>query len=555
MSRKQPRARPSGPDGAGLGAPLATGAAFIAVLAVVALTFRPVVGHGFLNWDDPDVLVRNPSLDGPGVVAWAFSTTHLGHYQPLAWLAWAALRRAFGPGAAVHHVAALAGHLANTALVLLLSLRLAGAAGVGVAARVAGAVAAALAFGLHPLRVEVVAWASAFPYALALVPLLLASLAYLHYAREGVRGWFVASLVLYTVSLLCRPLAPGFALVLVILDAWLGRTDTWRRRALEKVPFAALGVLAALAEAGARSFAPLGRVGLASRLASAASAPFTDTARTLWPSGLTPLAPLPIESQGSLVAALVAIGLLVAATLGAWRLRHRSAALPACWLAFLVLAAPAAGFAPSGLQASADRYTYLPGVALALLAGAAFARAWDAPARRPLLSGLGLAVLISLGLATARYLPHWHDSVALWTRALQMDPRNDVALYNLALAFEEKGEDDLALERYAELLRLLPMHGPARHNHDRLLARRLEQEAGALAQGRRLAEAVAIYSRALALDPLRLHSRRSRGMALAELGQCEEALADLQAAVAAGPEPALVDALAYCREQTGRAPR
>jgi tetratricopeptide (TPR) repeat protein len=553
MSRKQPRARPTVRNAASSGASVASRVAFLAVLAVVALTFRPVGGHAFLNWDDPDVLVRNPSLDGPGVVAWAFSTTHLGHYQPLAWLAWAALRRSFGAGAAVHHVAALAGHVANTGLVFLLASSLARAARLGAAARVAGAAAAAVVFGLHPLRVEVVAWASAFPYVLALLPLLLAALAYLRYVAHGARGWLGAALALYALSLLSRPMAPGFALVLVILDAWLGRTDTWRRIALEKLPFAGLGALAALAEAGARSFAPLGRVGLVSRLGSAAWAPFHDVASTLWPSRLTPLDPLPIETSGSFAGALAATALLVAATLVVWRLRRYGRALPACWLAFLVLTAPAAGVAPSGLQATADRYTYLPGVALALLAGAAFARAWDAPARRPLLAGLGLTILIALALTTAHTLPHWRDSMALWTRALQVDPRNDVALYNLALAFEEKGEDEAALERYAELLRLLPGHGPARHNHDRLLARRLEQEAGALAQARRLSEAVAVYSRALALDPLRLHSRRSRGMALAELGQCEEALPDLQAAVAAGPEPALVEALAYCRKQTGRA--
>ena len=32
------------------------------------LAFRSVVGHPFLNWDDPQALVRNEALDGPGVV-------------------------------------------------------------------------------------------------------------------------------------------------------------------------------------------------------------------------------------------------------------------------------------------------------------------------------------------------------------------------------------------------------------------------------------------------------------------------------------------------------
>jgi protein O-mannosyl-transferase len=554
VNRKKPKAEPARPSAGPSRAAIGPAFAFLGTLGVVALVFSRVASYGFLNWDDPDVLVRNPPLDGPGVVAWAFSTTHVGHYQPLAWLAWAALRRGFGSGAAVHHLAALVGHAVNTALVFLLARRLAGAARLSAGAGIAGALLAALAFGLHPLRVEVVAWASAFPYALALGPLLLACLAYCRYVHTAAQGWFAAALALYGVSLLCRPMAPGFALVLLILDLWLRRSGTWGSFVFEKLPFGVLGALAALAEAGARSFAPLERVGLVSRLGHVAWAPLVYVARTLWPSGLTPLDPLPIESRGSAAEALAGVGLLVVVTLVAWRLRDRSAAIPAGWFALLVLAAPAAGFVPSGLQASADRYTYLPGVVLALLAGGAFARGWERPARRPLLAAIGLLVSGSLALATTRYLPAWRDSIALWTRALEADPRNDVALYNLALALEEKGDNDAAIERYEELLRVLPEHGPARHNRERLLAQRFEREAGALAQAGRLTEAVATYSRALALDPLRLHSRRSRGMALAELGRCEEALADLQSALAAGSEPAVLAALDYCQRQSRPVP-
>jgi len=545
VSRKR-KAPVANDEAARRASPWVVPAALVLTLAAVALAFSGVARHEFLNWDDPGVLVRNPSLGAPEVVAWAFGTTHSGHYQPLAWLAWAAVRRGFGAGAAVHHLASLVLHVANAGLVFLLAARLAGVARLGAAAQAPGAVAAALAFGLHPLRVEPVAWASAFPYVLALLPLLLSLVAYLRFATRGGLCWFAAALGLYGVSALCRPMAPGLALVLLILDAWLGRAADWRRVALEKAPFAAIGATAALAEAGARHFAPMERVGLVSRIGDAAWAPFVYVGRTLWPSGLTPLDPMPIEPGGSALAAFAGVALLSALTIAAWSLRHRSAALPACWLAFLVLAAPAAGLAPSGLQATADRYTYLPGVVLALLVGGAFARGWEVPARRQLLAGIGLIASLALAIGTLRYLPHWRDSRALWTRALVVDARNDVALYNLALALEESGDEDAAVRRYHELLRLIPDHAPARHNRDRLEAKRLEGDANGLAQSGRLAEAIDVYSRALALDPERLHSRRSRGMALAQLGRFDEAIPDLQAAVAAQPEPALVEALAYC---------
>jgi tetratricopeptide (TPR) repeat protein len=241
-------------------------------------------------------------------------------------------------------------------------------------------------------------------------------------------------------------------------------------------------------------------------------------------------------------------------TLIAARLWRQRPGLLTGWLAYLALTAPASGLAPSGLQATADRYTYLPGVVLALLVGAALGEAWRAPGgRRPALAVAAVGA-VALSLASVRYLAHWRDSTALWTRALAVDPRNDVALYNLGLALEEAGDEAAAVRRYEELLRLVPDHAPARHNRDRLEARRLEREAGELAAQRRLQEAIARYTRALALDPERLHSRRSRGMALAQLGRFEEAIPDLRAAVAGGPpEAPVLHALAFALERTGHA--
>jgi tetratricopeptide (TPR) repeat protein len=417
------------------------------------------------------------------------------------------------------------------------------------------AVAAGLAFALHPLRVEPVAWASAQPYLLALAPLLGCVLAYLESVARSRRGaWLGASVALYGVALLCRAAAPGLPVVLLVIDAFLGRLRRgWRGAVLEKLPFAAVALAATLAEAGARRFAPLEQVALSARLADAALAPFLYLWRTLWPVSLTPLDPQPLEAGGSSAWLVAAAALLLLATGIAVRLRAKWPSLLAGWLAYLALVAPASGLAPSGLQATADRYTYLPGVVLALLAGGLVGLAWSAPAWRAPLAASAAVVALAMSLASARYLRSWRDSVTLWTRALAVDARNDVALYNLALALEENGDEQAAVQRYEGLLRLLPDHAPARHNRDRLLARRYEREAGELATAGRLEDAVEAYGRALALDPKRLHSRRSRGMALAQLGRFEEAIPDLREAVVAGPpEPPVLQALAFALQRAGR---
>ena len=114
------------------------------------------------------------------------------------------------------------------------------------------AVAAALLFGLHPLRVEVVAWISAMPYALALAFLLASLLAYLRTAARTPAACPAAALVLYAASLAARPFALGFPVVLVLLDVWLFKRRT--RTSLSVVwPFAVLAVAAAAIESVARA--------------------------------------------------------------------------------------------------------------------------------------------------------------------------------------------------------------------------------------------------------------------------------------------------------------
>ena len=78
----------------------------------------------------------------------------------------------------------------------------------------AAATAAALA-GVHPLRMEVVAWISAAPYALATALALLALVVW--DGRVASQRRIAASAMLYALSCAARPVAPGLPLVWLLL--------------------------------------------------------------------------------------------------------------------------------------------------------------------------------------------------------------------------------------------------------------------------------------------------------------------------------------------------
>jgi Flp pilus assembly protein TadD len=198
-----------------------------------------------------------------------------------------------------------------------------------------------------------------------------------------------------------------------------------------------------------------------------------------------------------------------------WRARHRWPLLAAGWAAFVLLLVPAIGLTPSGQQSVANRYAYFPGVAVSFVVGGLFSLPGTQLTRRSL-TAVALVALCALSATTRREISWWRDSVTLWTRALAIDPSNDIATFNLAVAFDEAGRRDEAIARYEQTLVLIPDHVPARN--------------------------------ALA------NLRASRGVALVRNGQFNEAASDLRAALAQRPaDLTLINSLSFALVQTGQA--
>jgi tetratricopeptide (TPR) repeat protein len=515
------------------------------VVGLTLLAFWPVIGNDFVNWDDPTVIVQNPQLTAPAVVSWAFSTTLIGHYQPLTWLAWAALARTVGVNSMAFHAASLLGHLVNAVLVYAVAWSFTVNDASEPRARFAGAIAA-LAFAVHPIHVEAVAWASALPYVLSTGALLAALLWYL-------RSRLVLAIVAYAIALLLRPTALAFPIVLLAIDVCPLRRRIDRRALFEKLPFAVLAIVAAFIESRAREMASVQEVGVGARLTMAVTAPFVYLARTMFPLRLSPLNPLPIEPTIDWVRFGLGSAGLAAVAIVVWRMRRKRPGLVVATVAYLLLLAPVVGLTPTGLQATADRYMYVPGIVISLLVAVGVVEAW--PRTRPAmtLSYVTLAALvIALCVLTWQQTRWWHDSVALWTRVAELDPRNDIATYNLAIALADAGRDAEAIARYEQTLRIVPDQALARENLQALQARQSEREGDRLADAGRLDEAERAYARALVLDATRAHARAARAVVLTRLGRTREAVPDLRAAHQGDPrDAAVLNALAFALSDMG----
>ena len=161
------------------------------LVAVVAfLAFAGALDAEFVNYDDDRLFTSHALYRGFGTseLRWMFTTTYMGHYQPLTWLSSALDHAISGTDPSSFHRNNLILHALNALLVYFIALRLLAAgrqerpAAARPASRLAAA-AAALLFAIHPLRVESVAWATERRDVLSTFFLLLATISYLRAVR------------------------------------------------------------------------------------------------------------------------------------------------------------------------------------------------------------------------------------------------------------------------------------------------------------------------------------------------------------------------------------
>jgi len=531
--------------------------AFIALLT--AAVFLPALGDGFVNWDDEENFLANPHYRGLGwtQIRWMFSIPHTGPYVPITWLTLGLDYVLWGTKPAGYHATSVIFHTLNAVLVYALARRLLTAAVPGREAAIRwGAAAAALLFGIHPLRVESVAWISERRDVVSGCFVLLTVLAYLTAGARGVAGrlerrWFWAAVGLFSLALLSKPIAVGLPAVLVALDCYpLGRmadggTSPLRRflrlSIIEKAPFLAVGgVVAALAVAVGKmhgAVTSLEALGVAERLAISSYGLIFYLSKTIAPWPLSPLYTLfyPVSPWSAMYALPEILVVLVTAAL-VWLRRRWPAGLIA-WVSYAALLFPVIGIFHNGAQIAADRYTYLACLSWALLAGAGIAWCLDAGAAARIGRGVASAavgatvlIIVSLMGLTVRQIGVWRDSVTLWRHAAAVEPESDVPIFYLGWALTDARRFDEARAHFERSLARVPDSLPWLRAQFMLQLGIVEERAGnPLAAESR-------YREALTLDPAHPVARIRLGALLFDRGQRAEAEREWARVLALFPE-------------------
>lgn len=406
-------------------------------LAIVAGAFLPVLGFGFVRWDDPLHLLDNGLVLHPGEHSLRdhLLTPSLGYPTPITVLTYRLEFALVGLRVpALYHATNLVLHLTVCWLVGLLARML------GMRRRASAF--AMLIFGLHPVVAEPVAWVSGRKDLLALVFALISLLLSLPSVRRpSLRR--VASVVAFALALACKPVAAWVAVVIPFLSTY-GESSA-PETAFQRVRSGLLRALPHLVLAVAS-------VGLAMKGQRAVGAVHTD--RTTWEwlreawyalghhldllflvqetcaKYLPDPWPAPFTPRVDL--APIACALVLAAAYRTLDAARRKTARIAAWLA-LASYLPSSNLVPL-VRYLADTYVHGPLVGLSIFVALLIDRGLERGASARVarwLFGLLATLLVMLLLPSEM---RFHDSVSLWQDAFEKNPHDYRICQNLTTA-------------------------------------------------------------------------------------------------------------------------
>jgi hypothetical protein len=451
-------------------------ALLLAVASLAAL--QHVAGNDFIDFDDDEYVTKNPYVQA-GLTSegfwWALTAFHSNNWHPLTWWSLELDCGLFGNKPWGFHLTNLLLHTANVVLLYWVLFRMTGAVW-------RSAVVAAF-FGVHPLHVESVAWVSERKDVLGALFWILTLLAYVRYGESPGWGRYALLVAAFAAGLMAKPMLVTLPFVLLLLDYWpLGRWQPSSSDYSKKVPAAwpviadrmkpvSLGRLLGekvplLVLAGACSLATLAaqervvqtwsQFPWSVRLQNALVTYVVYVLQMCWPRSLAFFYPYPDQGLPAWETCAAA-AFLAAVTVWVVLNARKRPFLLVGWLWYVGTLIPVIGLVQVGLQAHADRYTYLPLIGLFLMVG------WGLPTypparpvwRRTLVAGTVAALLVCV-VASRIQASYWRDSMTLWQHTLAVTPTNFMAHHHLGMLCLRQGDFSAAHEHFASALAARP---------------------------------------------------------------------------------------------------
>lgn len=506
---------------------------FLVLIVLTAAIYLKSLNNQLTNWDDNHYIIENTDIktfhgDSLGhTFKKIFHTYEQGNYHPLTMITYCLdyERSQLNPKA--YHVTNLILHLLNTLLVFCFIWLLTKQKWV--------AFITAILFTVHPMHVESVAWVSERKDVLYSFFYLSTLCMYIFYLqKEKNKGiFYVLTFFIFILAVLSKAMAISLPILFFAVDHFLDRKITLKN-ILEKTPFLLIslvfGVIAILAQKSGNAMEDMEHYNFFDRILFSCYGLTIYLWKLIAPLGLSCFYRYPAKTEGMYpVIFYIAPVIILALAYFIYRSKNNRKDLLFGFGFFIITIAMVLQILPVGAAIIADRYTYLPYIGIFFI----IAR-WinglienKSEKTKKLKTG-SIAILILFAILFAfssfQRTKVWHDSISLWSDAIDTDD-------SFPLPFNSRGDAYFIKEEYANAIT------------DFSRAIQLYYETPDVYYKRALAnyhlkkydEAIKNFNDVIRLDANFPDVYYSRGLANFNFGKLEDALKDYTTAISKDP--------------------
>lgn len=427
----------------------------IVLFLIVIIVFSKLSNFGFLNWDDHVHLFNNNDILSLSFenLKKIFTSFYAGMYQPLTTLLFSFEYKLFGFNPIAFHLVSLFIHVINVLLVFLL-LKLFKFSELF-------AFSVALIFGIHALQVEAVSWISARSTLTYSMFFLLAIISYLKYLDNEKKLYIVFSLVFFMLSVLSKPSAISFVLLLPFIHYY--KEIKFKRLDFMYFVFlffiaVVIAVLTIFSRPDVDLISGDQNYDLFKNLLFVFWSLCLYVFNFLFPFNLSPWVAYPDEIKWYMIT--VPIVILTLLFLLVYYSKQRKSILLGIAL-FIVPLSVHLKIVPFGGQFIADRYMYLSIIGGSILL---FSLVFNFIDKRFELRHLILKVLFVLLffliniVNTLSNLDTWKSSETLWSKVIEKEPTETIGYYNRGVFYRDRGRMIEAESDFSSAITLNPVY-------------------------------------------------------------------------------------------------
>jgi tetratricopeptide (TPR) repeat protein len=498
---------------------------FIYILLCILLAvivFSPVFKADFVNWDDDYYVIKNHTIQSPGTLDKILKEPVLGNFHPLTMLSLAVDYWISDGKPQWFHAVNVFLHLVNIVLVFFFFYMFSGK-------KIWISAITALLFAIHPLHVESVAWISERKDLLYSAFFLGGLILYIKYLKKNSLALLSGVFVLFLLSLLSKPAAVIFPLVLLAIDFYFDRLKL-SRTTIEKIPFfvlsLAFGIITLQVQKAYGAYSDTGIYPFSSRFFFGNYGTLMYLVKMVFPFRLCAFYPFPAVNVSLPAIYYISVLFTLALTaLFVWSVRrYKEIAFALLFYAInLILVLQ---FFAVGNAVIADRYSYIPLLGPFFLAGFYVQRYIDGKNGRvtPAFAIVLVLVVMSLVMISRKQASTWKDGATLWDQAIKVAPSSK-AYANRGMISKKEGDTQKALELFSKAITMDDNQTDA-----------LVNRANIYYSQQKYSSAIADYSRCIAIEPDNDKAYANRGASYLAIGLTDSALIDLNRSIELDPE-------------------